>query len=90
MIRGDIWAVGHITAQTLRRSVATATAHAGLPVVVAAAMTGHSKEVYNSSYARSFRDAEERALVRAALAEIGFGNGVVDQALTNDATETSA
>jgi integrase len=43
--------VGHVTAQTLRRSVATATAHARLPVVVAAAITGHSKQVYDAHYA---------------------------------------
>jgi Phage integrase family len=79
--------LGHVTAQTLRRSVATATAHAGLPAVVAAAMTGHSKEVYSNSYARPFRDAEERERVRVALAGIGFGNVMVDQPLTNDAIE---
>jgi integrase len=50
--------LGHVTAQTLRRSVATA--HAQVPVVVAAAMTGHSSAVYSAHYARPFRDAEER------------------------------
>ena len=74
--------LGHVTAQTLRRSVATATAHARLPVVVAAAMTGHSKQVYDAHYAKPFRDAEERERVRKSLASIGFGNGQVDQRLT--------
>jgi len=48
------------TAQTLRRSVTTATAHAQVPVVVAARMTGHSPAVYSAHYARAFRDAEQR------------------------------
>ena len=81
--------LGHVTAQTLRRSVATATAHAKLPVVIAAAMTGHSKQVYDAHYAKPFRDAEERQRVRDSLASIGFGNAQVDQALTNDAAEAS-
>jgi integrase len=71
--------LGHVTAQTLRRSVATATAHAGVPVVVAAAMTGHSTAVYSEHYARPFRDAEEREKVRKSLASIGFGNAPVNQ-----------
>jgi integrase len=65
--------------QVLRRSVATATAHAKLPVVVAAAMTGHSQAVYDTHYAKPFRDADERARVRESLASIGFGNAPVDQ-----------
>jgi integrase len=76
--------LGHVTAQTLRRSVATATAHAMLPVVVAAAMTGHSKQVYDAHYAKPFRDAEERDRVRESLASIGFGSGSVDQKLTRE------
>ena len=67
----------HVTAQTLRRSVATAPAHAQDPVVVAAAMTGHSPAVYSAHYARPFRDAEERE--GNSLAAIGFGNTAVDQ-----------
>jgi hypothetical protein len=68
----------------LRRSVATATAHARLPVVVAAAMTGHSQQVYDKHYAKPFRDAEERARVRESLASIGFGTSTADQRLTNE------
>jgi hypothetical protein len=71
--------VGHVTAQTLRRSVATATAQANVPVVVAAAMTGHGPAVYSEHYARPFRDAEERERVRLSLASIGFGSFPVDQ-----------
>jgi integrase len=82
--------LGHVTAQTLRRSVATATAHAKLPVVVAAAITGHSKRVYDTHYAKPFRDAEERDRVRESLASIGFGNAQVDQPLTNEASEPSS
>jgi integrase len=82
--------LGHVTAQTLRRSVATATAHARLPVVVAAAMTGHSKQVYDAHYAKPFRDAEERDRVRESLASIGFGNSPVDQPLTNGTSEPDA
>ena len=41
--------LGHVTSQTLRRSVATATADAKVPVVIAAAMTGHSKQVYDAT-----------------------------------------
>jgi hypothetical protein len=69
--------------------VATATAHAKVPVVVAAAMTGHSKQVYDAYYARPFRDAEERERVRQSLASIGFGNGSVDQVLTNAPPEAT-
>jgi integrase len=76
--------LGHVTPQVLRRSVATATAHAKLPVVVAAAMTGHSPAVYDAHYAKPFRDEEERAKVRNSLASIGFGIGHVDQPLTSD------
>jgi integrase len=79
--------LGHVTAQTLRRSVATAAAHARLPVVIAAAMTGNSKQVYDAHYAKPFRDAEEREKVRQSLASIGFGNVPVDQKLTNDRFE---
>ena len=53
--------------------MATATAHAKVPVAVAAAMTGHSKQVYDSHYAKPFRDAEERDQVKDSLASIGFG-----------------
>ena len=38
-------------------------------------------------YVQSLRDAEERERVRAALARIGFGSGVVDQPLPSDADE---
>lgn len=50
-----------------------------VPVVVAAAMTGHSPGVYSAHYARPFRDAEEREKVWKSLAAIGFGNTAVDQ-----------
>ena len=79
--------LGHVTPQVLRRSVATATAHAKLPAVVAAAMTGHSPAVYDKHYAKPFRDEEERAKVRESLASIGFGAVSVDQPLTNKASE---
>ena len=49
-----------MTPQVLRRSVATLTAHARVPTVIAAAMTGHSPRVYDEHYAKPFRDAEER------------------------------
>jgi hypothetical protein len=71
--------VGHVTAQTLRRSVATATAHARVPRVIAAATTGHTPAVYDEHYAKSFHDAEEREKVPNSLASIGFGNEPVDQ-----------
>jgi hypothetical protein len=54
-----------------------------LPVVVAAAITGHSKQVYDAHYAKPFRDSEERDRVRESLASIGFGNLHVDQKLTS-------
>ena len=75
--------LGVVGPQVLRRSVATATAHAKLPVVAAAAMTGHSPAVYDAHYAKPFRDADERAKVRESLASIGFGAATVDQSLTN-------
>lgn len=61
--------------------MATATAHARVPVVIAAALTGHSPQVYDAHYAKPFRDAEEREKVRNSLASIGFGNAVVDQSV---------
>ncbi len=73
--------------QVLRRSVATATAHARIPVVIAAAMTGHSPAVYNEHYAKPFHDEEERENLRQSLASIGFGNTKVDQELTNEVAE---
>jgi integrase/recombinase XerD len=84
---GEKAGLGHVTPQVLRRSVATATAHAKLPVVVAAAMTGHSPAVYDKHYAKPFRDEEERAKVRESLASIGFGAAEVDQPLTNEPSE---
>jgi hypothetical protein len=66
------------------RSVATATAHAKVPVVIAAAMTGHSPQVYDACYARAFRDAEERERVRNSLASIGFGNAVTKRGPGNE------
>ena len=71
--------LGKVSAQDLRRSAATATAQARVPVVVAAALTGHSPQVYDAYYAKPFRDAEERDRVRSSLASIGFGNVSVDQ-----------
>ena len=76
--------IGAVTAQALRRSVATATAHARVPVVIAAAMTGHSPQVDDVCYARPFRDAEERDKVRKSLASIGFGNASVDQSVDQE------
>jgi integrase len=64
--------LGRVTAQTLRRSVATATAHARVPVVVAAASTGHSHEVTTATtQGRSTMPRSGRWCVR--LASIGFG-----------------
>jgi integrase len=76
--------IGHVTAQDLRRSVASATAHARLPVVVAARLTGHSQQVYSLHYARPFEDAHERERVRNSLASIGFGNVPVDQSVDQE------
>ena len=70
--------------------MATATAHARVPVVIAAAMTGHSPAVYSEHYARPFRDAEERENVRKSLTSVGFGSGAVDQKLTREPYETSS
>jgi len=52
--------------------------------VIAAAMTGHSPQVYDACYARPFKDAEERDRVRSSLASIGFGNAPVDQSVDQD------
>jgi hypothetical protein len=70
--------------------VATAIARAKVPVVIAAAMTGHSKQVYDAHYAKPFRDAEERENVRRSLASIGFGNTPVDQKLANGLSEADS
>ena len=73
--------LGHVTPQVLRRSVATLTAHARVPTVIAAAMTGHSPRVYDEHYAKPFRDAEERNRIRESLASVGLGSVTVDQSV---------
>jgi hypothetical protein len=43
-----------------------------------------------TSYAKPFRDVEERENVRRSLALIGFGNTPVDQQLTNGLSEATS
>lgn len=73
--------LGRVTPQVLRRAVATLTAHARLPVVTGAAMTGHSPLVYDEHYAKPFGDAEKRDRVRISLASLGLGSVAVDQSV---------
>jgi integrase len=76
--------LGDVTPQVLRRSVATLTAHARVPTVIAAAMTGHSPRVYDEHYAKPFRDAEERAKIRESLASVGLGRVRLTNQLTTE------
>jgi len=70
--------LGHVTPQTLRRSVASLAARRGVDPVQAARMTGHSRDVWTRHYAGDY-GKPQRDEARAGMLEHGFGAGDVDE-----------
>jgi integrase len=64
--------LGHVTPQTLRRSVSSLAARRGVDPVQAARMTGHSLDVWTRHYAGDY-GKPQRDEARARLLEHGFG-----------------
>lgn len=58
---------------TLRRTKGTALSEARVPKAAAAAMMGHSLEVFHGTCVKAHRDALERDRARDALVELGLG-----------------
>jgi integrase len=65
--------LGHVTPHVLRRTTGTALSEARVPEAAAAAIMGHSLEVFHGTYVKAHRDATERDRARAALLEVGLG-----------------
>ena len=65
--------LGRVTPQVLRRTTGTALSEARVPEAAAAAMMGHSLEVFHGTYVKAHRDALERDRARDALVELGLG-----------------
>jgi integrase len=70
---GDRAKLGHVTPHVLRRTTGTALSEARVPEAAAAAIMGHSLEVFHRSYVKAHRDAIERDRAREALIELGLG-----------------
>jgi integrase/recombinase XerD len=70
---GEKAKLGRVTPHTLRRSTGTALSEARVPEAAAAAMMGHSLEVFHGTYVKAHRDALERDRARDALVELGLG-----------------
>lgn len=70
---GDRAKLGHVTPHVLRRTTGTALSEARVPEGEAAAMMGHSLEVFHGSYVKAHRDAIARDRAREALVELGLG-----------------
>lgn len=70
---GESAKLGHVTPHVLRRTTGTALSEARVPEAAAAAIMGHSLEVFHGSYVKAHRDALERDRAREALVELGFG-----------------
>ena len=65
--------LGHVTPHVLRRTTGTALSEARVPEAAAAAIMGHSLEVFHGTYVKAHRDALERDRARDALVELGLG-----------------
>jgi integrase len=61
------------TPHVLRRTTGTALSEARVPEAAAAAMMGHSLEVFDRAYVKAHRDALGRDRARDALVELGLG-----------------
>jgi integrase len=70
---GERAKLGHVTPHVLRRTTGTALSEARVPAAAAAAMMGHSLEVFQGTYVKAHRDALERDRAREALVELGLG-----------------
>ena len=70
---GERAKLGKVTPHTLRRTTGTALSEARVPEAAAAAMMGHSIEVFHGTYVKAHRDALERERAREALVELGLG-----------------
>jgi integrase len=62
-----------VTPHVLRRTTGTALSEAWVPEAAAAAIMGHSLEVFHGTYVKAHRDALERDRARDALVELGLG-----------------
>jgi integrase len=62
-----------VTPHVLRRTTGTALSEARVPEAAAAAMMGHSLEVFHGTYVKAHRDALERDQARELLVELGLG-----------------
>ena len=62
-----------MTPHVLRRTTGTALSEARVPEAAAAAMLGHSIEVFHSTYVKAHRDTLERDRAREALVELALG-----------------
>ena len=65
--------LGHVTPHTLRRTTGTALSEARVPEADAAAIMGHSIEVFHGAYVKAHRDAIARDRAREALVDVGLG-----------------
>jgi len=70
---GERATLGHVTPHVLRRTTGTALSEARVPEAAAAAMLGHSIEVFHGTYVKAHRDVLERDRARDALVELGLG-----------------
>ena len=70
---GESAKLGRVTPHVLRRTTGTALSEARVPEAAAAAMMGHSLEVFHGTYVKAHRDALERDRARDALVELGLG-----------------
>ena len=70
---GERAKLGRVTPHTLRRTTGTALSEARVPEAAAAAMMGHSLEVFHGTYVKAHRDGLERDRARDALVELGLG-----------------
>jgi integrase len=64
--------LGHVRPHDFRHTTASILAACGVTDVDAAAMMGHTVEVYHRVYAKSFEDARARRATMKALAKYGF------------------
>lgn len=68
--------LGHVRPHDFRHTTASILASAGVADTVAAQMMGHTVAMYQSKYAKAFRDAIERREARTKLTGIGWGGKV--------------
>lgn len=67
--------LGHLRPHDLRHTTASVLAAAGVTEVVAAQWMGHTVEEYHDTYAKAFKDAQEREQTMGLLTAARFGVG---------------